>query len=88
MSRDTDKIVSLRGANVACAAQPNKELIETLEAHLARARSGEIVAAAYVIVLGDEEMETGWDDTHPAITKYTLCAGANILASRLNSQAD
>ncbi len=82
------KVVSLHGEKIAHASQPNEELIETLENHLERARLGEIVAAAYVIVLSDEEMQTGWDDTHSAVTKYTLCAGANILASRLNKQVD
>lgn len=79
-------VISISGAPVPGAGEPNRDLIETLESHLERARRGEIVAAAYVVVTTAEDMETGWEDLHHAVTKYTLCAGANILASRLNQQ--
>lgn len=58
--KDGDKVISLRGGAIESPNQPNKRVIETLEAFLKRAKAGELNGLAITATQVNGFVRNAW----------------------------
>lgn len=80
----TANVVGLRGAAVVGSREPDADVVERLEALLAKAKEGRIHGLAYVSVI-DDIVTNGW--VGKAVNHYML-SGASILQWRIAQNLD